>query len=288
MTRGLRRSVVLAAMVACGSPLSSALAQQREPAGQAASKSGPPVLPLLRDLVPPEYRASMPLPFGVSVGGLWMSQVLPLGETELSINGVALPTSLLGTASVKTASNAQGLRADAWLFPFLNVYVMAGRIGGEVSDISIPLNGPPSPALVLPLTVEYKGSLYGFGLTPAIGYKGAFATYDLNWSWATTDVQDSSVEVFNHGPRVGASFGDGGLQGAIYVGAMHQRLSARQRGTIVLLGGVELDYEAFARPDSAWSMLAGGVIVISRHLTIDVEQGFGKRTHTIVALGGRF
>jgi hypothetical protein len=141
---------------------------------------------------------------------------------------------------------------------------------------------------VLPVKVDYTGTGYGFGLTPALGYKGAFAIYDMNWTWSTLDLQKTSTRMFNHGPRVGASFGSGGLQGALYVGAMHQSLALRQQGTIPLIGGFKLGYDVVARPVAAWNWLLGGAIVISRHLTIDIEQGFGDRSHTVAALGARF
>ncbi len=288
MTRGVRAAIVLAAVVAWGPGVPDARAQQRTPSGPTDTQPRSSVLPLLGDLIPPEYRADMPLPFGLTLGGVWMSQVLPLGDVQLSLGGVPIPLGLLGTSSVRTSSNAKGVRADAWLFPFLNVYVMGGKVSGEATEITIESSGPSSVAVLFPLSVSYEGSVYGFGLTPAVGYRGVFATYDLNWSWSTTDVQDTSTRVFNQGPRVGVSFGDRRLQGAIYAGAMHQSLSLRQRGAIALPGGISLAYDVAAQPASAWNLLAGGVLAVSRHLTLDIEHGFGKRSHTIVGLGGRF
>ncbi len=265
-----------------------AMAQEPARPAPARGSRSQSVLPLLGDLVPPEYRADMPLPFGVSLGGVWMTQLLPLSDTRLTLNGVLMPSGVLNAASIKSASAAKGARVDAWLFPFLNVYAMAARVTGDISEIHLQGTGAGATALVLPASIHYTGSGYGVGVTPAIGYKRAFVLYDLNWSWVTTDVQDASVRVFNHGPRVGVSVGTSPLQAAVYAGAVHQSLSLRQTGSIDLLFGAKLDYDVIAAPESAWNTLAGCVIVISRHLVIDVEQGFGSRRHTVVGVGGRF
>jgi hypothetical protein len=246
------------------------------------------VFPLLADLIPPEYRASLPLPFGVSLAAGWMNGVVPLTDAKLSIAGLRLPQSVLTATSVTSSTALQAIRADLWLFPFLNVYGLAGRLSGEARDLTLQLNGPLPLPVVLPRIVPVEGSAFGVGLAPAIGYRGVFAAYDVNWVWMNADVLEEPSRVLTQTPRVGFSAGDERVRVAVFAGRSHQSYAGRQRGSMRLAGGVQLGWDAIAQPEAAWNTVLGGQLTVARHFTIDVEQGLGKRRHTLIALGGRF
>lgn len=179
-----------------------------------------------------------PLPYGITPGIFSQTQQIQLTDFEInSIDVLGLPISgipdffplLQGLTDVKVHIPndlvQKSVRADAWLLPIFNVFVMYGEVEGDVSvDIEIPQQdlaaGTPLsdllgglltlPRIDIPLfDVHYYGDTVGMGYTVAIGYKRLFATWtevdtetDLNSDQGFTIQSDSHVM----NPRVGWIF----------------------------------------------------------------------------------
>jgi len=263
----------------------------------AAAPSNPPQqsrhgFPFLLDKVPEEYRGQVPLPFGISFN--YVHQVLPLtiNDPVLVLGGIPLPPGFVQGGSLKAVTDALVARADVWVLPFLDVYGTAAYLGGDANDISVNLAVP----LPIPTRVSYSGSDYGVGFTGAFGYRAFFVSYDVNWNWAKPDVINW-VRVQVQGPRVGVLFVPWGVHGKVYAGAMRLAIAGHQTGSVTLGPGIPLDrvgplvpleFDLQARPENAWSPLAGAEVEIARHVMLVAEGAFGKTSQVLVSAGYRF
>lgn len=181
------------------------------------------------------YGVKPPLPFGITPGIFSQEQSIVLTDFKIhSVNAgglsldsipdffpllqgltdvhVSIPNNLVQTS----------VRADAWLLPIFNVFVLYGEVEGDVSvDIAIPeqslvAGGPLAgllgglttlPRLDIPLfDVNYYGDATGLGYTVALGYQRFFMT----WTKVRTETNldsdqgftiQSTSEVIN--PRAG-------------------------------------------------------------------------------------
>jgi len=250
-------------------------------------------LPFLQDKVPEEYRGQVPLPVGISF--VYVHQALPLviNNPEFVVAGLPLPPGLVQGGSLKAVTNTLVARADVWLLPFLDVYGTAAHLSGDARDISVNLAAPvPIP---IPGEVSFSGSDYGVGFTAAFGYRGFFASYDVNWNWAKPDVINR-VRVQVQSPRVGVLFVPWGVHGKVYAGAMRLAIAGTQTGSVSLPGlaldrtppPYTLEFSLQARPESTWSPLVGAEFEITRHLMVVAEGAFGKTSQVLVSTGYRF
>jgi hypothetical protein len=85
-------------------------------------------------------------------------------------------------------------------------------------------------------------------------------------------------------PRVGVY----NQKGALYVGAMYQDAQEKHKGTIPLpfLGLVPFSVELSQKDD--WNWVAGGSWAFRPDWTLEIEGGFGDRTHVDAAVTWRF
>jgi hypothetical protein len=87
------------------------------------------------------------------------------------------------------------LKLDAWLLPFVNVYVIAGYIWNTSEtriQVSLPPILPGGAERIREVTAEtsLEGSVGGVGMTLAGGYGPFFMTYDANLAQADLGFDD--------------------------------------------------------------------------------------------------
>jgi hypothetical protein len=176
-----------------------------------------------------------PLPYGITPGIFTQTQDIQLTDFQIhGVDALGVPLSgipdffplLQGLTDVEVDIPnylvQKSIRADAWLLPIFNVFVLYGEVEGDVSvDIKIPeqqlSSGNPLtdllgglltvPQVDIPLfDVQYYGKAVGLGYTVAIGYQRLFATWtevktetDLDSAQGFTIQSDSHVL----NPRVG-------------------------------------------------------------------------------------
>jgi hypothetical protein len=295
----MRRFFTVALTLAClgllvGPPSASAQGSSAAPSSDSTTEEARHLLPFWLDKVPEEYRGQVPLPIGISVN--YVHQVLPLAINDpvLVVGGVPLPPGFVQGGSLKAVTNTLVARADVWILPFLNVYGTVAHLSGDANDIRVDLAAPvPIP---IPSQVSFSGSGYGVGFTAAFGYRAFFISYDVNWNWAKPDVINR-VRVQVQGPRVGVLFVPWGVHGKVYGGAMRLAIAGHQTGSVSLGPGVPLDrvgpevslaFDLQARPENAWSPLAGAEFEITRHVMLVAEGAFGKTSQVLLSTGYRF
>ena len=221
----------------------------------------------------------LPLPFGVGLTYTYMKQNMVVSNVEIA--GKPLNINI---RDAETVTNTGVFRADAWLFPFLNVYALVGQTYGVTKPALVFSNGE-----VLQSSVKYDRLSYGAGATLAAGYESFFATVDANWTTGPLfssdggQISDEPIQSITATPRIGMLFssGQGGV-GAVWVGAMYilatseirEVIDLRQRPVLAALAGSDsLNISARVSPRDKWNYLLGGNWQPDKRWSLTAEVG---------------
>ena len=244
----------------------------------------------------------LPLPLGISANVFFMEQDMEAQSIAVDIPPLPLPTGPLQlppglpaeSAKLESRVTTTTAKIDAWLLPFLNVYGVAGYVDGETTASGFSVGGlPPELASLLPnsFAIAYSGPTYGVGGTLAAGYNQFFASLDANYTESDLDIGDSTIEAFVISPRVGITGDLGGLNGALYVGAMYQDVDEQQNGTVkfpIMGTSVPVGYDVISAAKEEWNYLVGANLKASESWNYGIEVGFSDRTHVMATLNYRF
>ncbi len=227
----------------------------------------------------------LPLPFGLSWTHMEQDQPFKVTRLEVSAGGAPVPASI---EKLTNEDRTDTLRLDAWVFPFLNIYLLAGRSDSEsegTATIPAGLFGPSS--LMVPFKQRYKGDILGLGLTLAAGYRSFFATLDANYTETNIDISEDDAKAIVINPRLGWNGRYHGWQGALWVGAMYQDLQQTLVIETEFMGApvTAIIEEQAAEP---WNTVVGASWNINRRVQLLLEGGFGQRQQWLASLGYRF
>lgn len=155
--------------------------------------------------------------------------------------------------SIKGQDKSIQMRLDAWVLPFLNLYVLAGYTKGDkdiVADLSnATRNGKPfSLDVALPLKLEYEAYNYGFGGVLATQFQviddvnPLIVTLAGATTRSNTTVTDSVIKTNIASLRVGQRYEVPHGKLAILLGYQYQKISQNISGSIDNLsaGGIDL------------------------------------------------
>jgi hypothetical protein len=267
-----------------------------------------------------------PLPWGVGLNYAFIDQPVNINSIALAVNDGEFHDLSKIVKFDKVNSRVHGLNArlDVWLFPFLNVYVMANYAANAITDVRL---AEPFP---LDAGAEQPGGGGGFGTTLAYGVWGFFATVDLNWTWNKMQKLDAPVNTMLITPRVGRRvFRWGKVEMVAWVGTMYQRIGVKTEGQIRLSDTIgepsdefrqkvedwygmlppgqqaavskfveELQdtlgddpvirYRLDKKVSAPWNMVVGTQLEITQRWQVRLEVGFIKRTQVIAGLNYRF
>jgi hypothetical protein len=269
----------------------------------------------------------LPYPVGLSVNGVWARQNIDITNLSLSTgDNPVVPIEIVKFGDVTAPVLTANLRADLWLFPFLNLYGFGGHAWVS-TDVS----------LVEPVTfntkVDQEGSYVGFGTTATMGIKHNWLAFDVNWAWTQTEKLDEPVRTRIFGIRFGrAQKLTGTHRLALWIGAMKQTLNSTTKGSIdlseVIAGGgsgsglgdyqnsawyeqltpaqklvidaiarrlegidpsdVTVNYHLDKSTSDPWNMLVGVSYEFNKRWQARVEPGFIGRTQVLVQVNYRF
>jgi hypothetical protein len=236
----------------------------------------------------------LPLPFGVSVIYNYLARDVKVSDVRIGVDSEPLQSVSrfldLGSSS---KVNAGLLKADAWLFPFLNAYFLGGYIHNEsVSEghVTLPQPGPiPRPPLefdfTLPTTLD--GFVGGGGLTLAAGYREFFLMMDANYT--QTDIGfDDTFRAFVASVRTGWNGKFGSVPARLWLGGAYWDTENTARSTVTAPAVGTISFEADQGPRTPWNMVVGGSVVLGRHWDTFLEYGFNFEDVHIVATGITF
>jgi hypothetical protein len=256
----------------------------------------------------------LPNPYDIGVSLYMGDQKLHLSDLAVGFNGA--PRSAIDFVEFTRSdihTRSYQVQVGGWLFPFLNVYGIAGQVHGYGDiDISIPgaqlmdyLNvsgcnrsGPLRPDLcdrTLSGTAKpnYRGNSIGVGMTVAGAWKQLFFAVPITYVVTDVSISDSPSRALNIAPRVGWTqhLKEYGAL-VYYVGGTYLR------STTDLVGEFEFDtantaigrntslsFDIHERQVSSWNYLVGANWNISKRWGVAAEIGFGNTRQDLIVTG---
>jgi hypothetical protein len=250
----------------------------------------------------------LPLPYGIGLVYANVEQAMLLDDLEVGINGRdEEPFEFVGFENAEAHSESLQLKLDAWLFPFMNVFALFGKVEGE-APMDVLLDGndmldhlgvecgtiPPDPLCVLlkdkvitlPITAPFTGETYGLGTTLAGGWNNWFVAIPGSVTYA--DMHGTSTEglAITVTPRFGRVVNMGRKGNlSLFAGGNYLYADLTVVGTVAY-EGLTIDYTVEQENKDPWNALVGFNWDINKHVSWAVEyNGFiGSRDAFITSV----
>jgi hypothetical protein len=232
---------------------------------------------------------SLPKPFGLNLSYMSMEQginVDSIALKDVKLGPIKLDGLPLEAGAGKQATDVITLRGDVWLFPFLNVYGLVGKLDGY-SETQVNLKNLPKRKFHFRLDLE--GYTYGGGVVLAGGYEQFFALVDASYTQTNLNVIDGAIDAIVVSPRIGYDFHNNGVPVRLWVGAMYQDVEQELSGTLKQ-AGINLPgrFEVKQHLESEWNTIAGMQYQVNENWYLLGEAGFGDRQSVFISLDRRF
>ena len=252
----------------------------------------------------------LPKTFGLAIIPNTIKQDLVLKNLKVGLNGadmVDMDFVQFGPARADN-SNLQ-IKADVWLFPFLNLYATYGKMHGSASaPIAIKgqdllaflgnsCDAPFAPkacektfsAIAQP---EYTGSNISVGFTLAMGWDRFFVALPVTYVLTDLNILADDIKAFQASPRIGIS-SDAGQWGTIstFVGLTYLNAELDVAGklsfdTSAIPGEAnitELDFVINQENADKVNYLIGFNWDVSKSWAFHAEAGFGGSRESFIA-----
>lgn len=227
----------------------------------------------------------LPLPFGISLFHMDQEQPLKVNRLEVQAGGSNVPATI---ENLENEDESDNLRFDAWLFPFLDVYALVGKVDSSSKGTAVVPAGAFGPQEQrIAFQQDYDGDTLGLGMTLAYGHKNLFATLDINYTETDINISSEDATALVINPRVGWAGTQGGFKGAAWLGVMHQDLEQTLE-VDTQFGGIPVTATVEEEAEEPLNYIVGGRWQIDRHWHATLELGFGEREHWMANFGYRF
>ncbi|KHT50287.1 hypothetical protein [Vibrio sinaloensis] len=250
----------------------------------------------------------LPKPIGFNLSYMGMQQginVDSIGLNNLKVGRPLLDKLIDKYADIqmeaepgKQVTNVVTLRADVWLFPFLNLYALAGKLDGYSEtdvNVSVGIKNTEKPLLntkINDFQLDLDGYTFGAGMVLAGGMDNWFSLVDASYTQTTLTVVDGTIDAIVVSPRIGYDFHNTGVPLRVWVGGMYQNVEQYLTGSIADLGGnfsgLQGQFEVKQHLTSPWNTLAGFQYQLSPNWYVLGEAGFGERQSVFLSLDRRF
>jgi hypothetical protein len=204
---------------------------------------------------------------------------------------------------IKISENAKMARLEAWVFPFFNVYALAGYVDGH-ADVAIqPAIFPPKGSPKFNLRLDYDGPTVGLGGTLAAGIKPfkprptiIFALVDLNvtetfldFHRVVTSLDPVTVLVLNvRGgvrDRIWHTSSLGDIYMSAWAGVMWEGVQEIMSGRVSIF---DLDFAGKVKSVDQWNTILGTGLEIGEHIGLMIDVGVGERKSIMLSATVRF
>jgi hypothetical protein len=255
----------------------------------------------------------LPNPYGLAVIGANLRQDIELRNLKVGVNGSPWEKiDFVDFGQPREENSTVQVKLDAWVFPFMNVYLIGGAIDGNAKlEVGVPgdqllgflglgiLCAPPigEPAeicgrtLVSKASVDYSGSNVGVGINLAMGWDRFFVTLPMTYVWSDINVIDSTIDAFNASPRIGVT-GDVGDMGviAVFIGATYLDASVGLTGSLSFdtsgVPGLDdtstIDFKITETNKDKWNYVVGANWDVSKRWSVLVEAGVGGSRENLI------
>jgi hypothetical protein len=219
----------------------------------------------------------LPLPFGIGANFIYMERDIEVTDVVVTV-GNRPPESLADRASfdVSNRTSLSMVRFDAWVLPFLDLYVMAGETRTDTSLLASFEIAPPVGAPI-PVVVEQNsrvnGPLYGGGATLVVGHGAFFAMLDANYARSDLELFDGTIDALLLSGRVGWHRDTGPGQWRVWTGVMYLDSSRTLTITTDIPVFGQAVVEVDQRPVNPTTLELGGSLSINRRWELLVEVG---------------
>jgi len=244
----------------------------------------------------------LPLPCGISANFFYANRDIDVDSVDIDIRNVPLNLDRFATAKVESEEMNWAMRFDAWVLPFMSLYLVGGYTR-QHSDVDIDINtlrGPALPGLIpnhVGIDLDVDGVTYGGGVTFAVGSKTYFFVLDTNYTISDLEGDlgrrntfDQQVDALLVSPRLGWRGKIHNIQSNIWIGGTYWGISQTVDGTVQfpLLG--RIDFEVDESPANPFSYHLGTHIEFTKHLNFvcDIGSNFSDMFSVTPSLMFRF
>jgi len=232
----------------------------------------------------------LPLPLGVSFVYNYLERDINVDDVRLSVNGQPLQ-SVSRFLNLGSSSKVDGylMKVDAWVLPFLNVYVLGGYLQNDSTSkgrVTLPPLLPGQPPRVFDFTARTSldGYAAGGGGTLAVGYKQIFLMVDANYSEADMEF-DERFTAITASSRVGWHGKIGSVPVRVWAGGAYWETENTAKSTVSVPNVGTIKFEADQGPRNPWNGVVGTSVVLHRRWDVFFEYGFNFDDVNIVATG---
>jgi hypothetical protein len=261
----------------------------------------------------------LPPPYGIA--GIFSNtrQDLFLSDLRVSFGDSDQPLTPVPFVTFETSwveTNNYDLKLDAWLLPFLDVFLIGGTVASKGGVIPIVVPGadalkvvapsvgalcdskPPGSPLrpeacdkdfVLLDEPNYTGNVMGIGVALPIGWKNFFAAVPMSYTLTNTTNSKGMIKAFEASLRLGGHFKPKHTgQVALYMGATYLNTEQDVFGVLKFdpdspgFDEIEINYLIHQQPANKWNYLAGFNWVITKHWWLQAELGFGESRNNFI------
>lgn len=192
---------------------------------------------------------NLPYSAGISVNYFWQESELVIDNLNVGFNNGPLYNldQIVRFNDATATASAINVRPDIWLFPFLNVYGILGKVQTSTAinaGIWVPdANNDWSEIMSFGSKANFNGTTFGLGMTPTIGVGGGWLALDMNVAWTDLDALDKPAQSFIFGPRMGKTFKFNKPERniAVWAGAFRVHLKSQTAGSLPLNGLLPTD-----------------------------------------------
>jgi hypothetical protein len=219
------------------------------------------------------------LPPQLGIGMTLYSQNQDYRLESLSLGLPGIDPSVTKGLPVVNRTNSYHLKLDYWVLPYLNLYVIGGRLE-TTTTVSLKNIDIGLPFQLGDLVIDNNGWVYGGGATFAVGGPGWFGSATVTYTKADLSVTDGSVEAWVFTPKIGLTV----RGGAVWVGAMYQDAQEKHKGTYEIPYIGKVPFDVVLGESSSWNGIIGATAGLSDHFVLIMEGGFGPRHSAMVSL----
>lgn len=268
---GTRRALVVAALIA----LITSRVSAQEPTAPPVPQEEPrwsDFLPFLKEeALSRGYQ--LPLPFGIGTTfTILTGRDIEVNDLKIGVDG-APPTSVSRFVDLGSESDVfnANLKLDAWLLPFLDVYLLLGYVYNESrTNVHVDVGGSEFDVDV---ETDLDGFVGGGGITLAGGYQEFFLVVDSNYS--QTDIGfDDRFRALTASLRAGFQGELGGAPAQIWTGVAYWDTANIAKSSTDVPGVGRVAFEADQGPEYPWLLDFGSNVRIAREFELAVDLAF--------------
>ncbi|MCU7552301.1 hypothetical protein OCK74_24490 [Chitinophagaceae bacterium LB-8] len=179
----------------------------------------------------------IPFPFGIMINNFVGRQDVLISNLQVSVRdgdtilGPADLSDVIEFSKVEAKVYNLNLRADMYIFPFLNVYGLLSYLPHASTEVAV------SKPVEFSTKAEQHGWAYGFGIMGAGGVGPAWLQADYSINWADMQLLDNKVVTQIMGIRLGHVFPsklDPQKNISVWIGAMGIFINNDTKGEVAL------------------------------------------------------